>query len=169
MRPLGDRISGGRRGARGFGSSPRNYRSGLLLPGIGSRCPSLGDFSPRDNAEHSSRAHGGATVRRTRSTLKGTPLLRIDSTSPNESLDSDFAGLIGTIRRECLDRVIIIGERHRQTVLENYFEYYHHSRPHRSLAQDSPVTRPELTPEQGRVVEFPQVGGRHHLYTREAA
>jgi transposase InsO family protein len=77
--------------------------------------------------------------------------------------------LIGTIRRECLDRVIIIGERHLQTVLENYFEYYHHSRPHRSLAQDSPVTRPVLTPEQGRVVEFPQVGGLHHLYTRQAA
>ena len=63
----------------------------------------------------------------------------------------------------------VIGERHLQTVLENYFEYYHPSRPHRSWAQDSPVTRPELTPEQGRVVEFPQVGGRHHLYTREAA
>jgi hypothetical protein len=77
--------------------------------------------------------------------------------------------LIGTLRRECLDRVIIIDERHLQTVLENYFEYYHHSRPHRSLAQDSPVTRPVLTPEQGRVVEFPQVGGLHHLYTRQAA
>ena len=63
----------------------------------------------------------------------------------------------------------VIGERHLQTVLENYFEYYHHSRPHRSLAQDSPVTKPVLTPEQGRVVEFPQVGGLHHLYTRQAA
>ncbi len=77
--------------------------------------------------------------------------------------------LIGTIRRECLDRVIVIGERHLQTVLAHYFEYYHHSRPHRSLTQDSPVPRPVQAPEQGRVVEFPQVGGLHHLYTRQAA
>ena len=63
----------------------------------------------------------------------------------------------------------VIGERHLQRVLENFFEYYHHSRPHRSLTQDSPVPRPVMTPEQGSVVEFPQVGGLHHLYTRQAA
>ncbi len=62
--------------------------------------------------------------------------------------------LIGTIRRECLDHVIVIGERHLQDVLKDYFEYYHHSRPHRSLTQDSPVPRPVQTQEQGRVIEF---------------
>jgi len=77
--------------------------------------------------------------------------------------------LIGTIRRECLDHVIVIGERHLQDVLKDYFEYYHHSRPHRSLTQDSPVPRPVQTPEQGSVVEFPQVGGLHHLYASQAA
>lgn len=77
--------------------------------------------------------------------------------------------LIGTIRRECLDHVIVIGERHLQNLLKDYFEYYHHSRPHRSLTQDSPVPRSVQTPEQGRVVEFPQVGGLHHLYARQAA
>ena len=77
--------------------------------------------------------------------------------------------LIGTIRRDCLDHVIVIGERHLQRVLENFCEYYHHSRPHRSLTQDSPVPRPVIPPEQGPVVEFPQVGGLHHLYTRQAA
>jgi len=77
--------------------------------------------------------------------------------------------LIRTIRRECLDHVIVIGELHLQNVLKDYFEYYHHSRPHRSLTQDSPVPRPVQTPEQGRVVEFPQVGGLHHLYARQAA
>ena len=40
--------------------------------------------------------------------------------------------LIGTIRRECLDRAIVIGERHLQKVLKDYCEYYHHSPPHRS-------------------------------------
>jgi transposase InsO family protein len=77
--------------------------------------------------------------------------------------------LIGTLRRECLDHVIVMGERHLQVVLESYFKYYHRSRPHRSLTQDSPVPRPVQTPEQGRVVAFPQVGGLHHLYTRQAA
>jgi hypothetical protein len=69
-----------------------NYQSGLVVSGTESRFPSLGDFSLRDNAEHSSRARGEATARRTRPTLKGTRLLPIDSTSPNERLDSDFAG-----------------------------------------------------------------------------
>jgi hypothetical protein len=48
-------------------------------------------------------------------------------------------------------------------------DYYHRTRPHRSLAQDSPVPRPVQAPEHGRVIEFPQVGGLHHLYTRQAA
>ena len=77
--------------------------------------------------------------------------------------------LIGTIRRECLDRVIVIGESHLRKLLEDYFDYYHHSRPHRSLTQDSPVPRPVQAPEEGSVVEFPQVGGLHHVYTRQAA
>jgi len=76
--------------------------------------------------------------------------------------------LIGTVRREYLDQVIILGERHLQSVLEDYFDYYHRSRPHRSLSHDSPIPGPVMTPEQGVVVEFPQVGGLHHLYTRKA-
>ena len=63
----------------------------------------------------------------------------------------------------------VIGERHLQRVLETFFEYYHPSRPHQSLTQDSPVPRPVMTPEQGPVVEFTQVGGLHHLYIRQAA
>jgi hypothetical protein len=51
----------------------------------------------------------------------------------------------------------------------DYFQYYHCTRPHRSLAQDSPVPRPVTPPAQGPVVAFPQVGGLHHLYTRQAA
>jgi hypothetical protein len=63
----------------------------------------------------------------------------------------------------------VIGERHLLRVLDTFFEYYHPSRPHRSLTQDSPVPRPVMTPVPGRVVEFPQVGGLHHLYIRQAA
>ena len=64
MRLLGDRTSGGHRGARGFGSDLMNCRSGLLLPETGSDCPYLGGSSPGDSAEFSSRGHGGATPRR---------------------------------------------------------------------------------------------------------
>jgi hypothetical protein len=68
-----------------------------------------------------------------------------------------------------LDQIVIFGERQLRAVLEEYFEYCHHARTHRSLAQDSPVPRPVLPPSHGTVVEFPQIGGLHHLYTRRAA
>jgi transposase InsO family protein len=91
-------------------------------------------------------------------------------TAPRTSWQNPYVERpIETIRRECLDQVIVIGERHLQSVLKDYFDYYHLTRPHRSLAQDRPVPRPVMTPEQGPVVEFPQVGGLHHLYTRQAA
>ena len=77
--------------------------------------------------------------------------------------------LIGSIRRECLDPVIVLGERHLRRILTDYFDYYHRTRPHRSLAQDSPVPRLVTPPAQGPVVAFPQVGGLHHRYTRQAA
>jgi len=91
-------------------------------------------------------------------------------TAPHAPWQNPYAErLIGTIRRECLDQVIVLDERHLRTVLEDYFDYYHQSRPHRSLTQDSPLPRPVMTSDQGSVVELPQVGGLHHLYTRRAA
>jgi transposase InsO family protein len=91
-------------------------------------------------------------------------------TAPHAPWENPHAErLIGTLRRECLDQIVIFGERHLRVVLQEYFEYYHHARTHRSLAQDSPVPRPVLPPSLGTVVEFPQVGGLHHLYTRRAA
>ena len=77
--------------------------------------------------------------------------------------------LIGSIRRECLDRVIVFHERQRKQVLESYGEYYHEVRPHRSLAHDSPIPRPVESPERGKVIELPRVGGLHHHYSRQAA
>ena len=77
--------------------------------------------------------------------------------------------LIGRIRRECLDQIVILGEQHLTAVFKEYFDYYHRARTHRSLAQDCPIPRAVITPDQGRVVEFPLVGGLYHLYTRQAA
>lgn len=77
--------------------------------------------------------------------------------------------VIGSIRRECLDHVIVFGEASLRRTLSCYFSYYHHTRPHLSLAKDAPEPRPIQGPELGRVLAMPQVGGLHHRYERRAA
>ena len=77
--------------------------------------------------------------------------------------------LIGSLRRECLDHLIVLSERHVRRVLSEYLRYYHRSRSHLSLHKDCPETRPVEPPERGKVIELPQVGGLHHRYTRRAA
>jgi putative transposase len=77
--------------------------------------------------------------------------------------------LIGSIRCECLDRVIVLNERHLRRLMVECCDYYHRSRTHRSLGQDAPPERSIEPPEPGKVVEFPMVGGLHHLYRRQAA
>jgi transposase InsO family protein len=77
--------------------------------------------------------------------------------------------LIGSIRRECLDHVIILDEKGLRRVLRSYFEYYTHSRTHLSLDKDAPIARAVQPPELGKVVELPEVGGLHHRYERRAA
>jgi transposase InsO family protein len=77
--------------------------------------------------------------------------------------------LIGSIRRECLDHVIVINESSLRSVLQSYFEYYDHTRTHLALEKDAAVPRRVQSPEMGRVVELPQVGGLHHRYERRAA
>jgi len=76
---------------------------------------------------------------------------------------------IGSIGRECLDHVIVLGERHLHRVLTEYLDYYHNSRCHLSLDRNSPTPRDVEPPSLGEVVSIPQVGGLHHRYTRRAA
>jgi transposase InsO family protein len=76
--------------------------------------------------------------------------------------------IIGSIRRECLNHVIIFNERHLRQVLKSYARYYLEARTHLSLDKQSPVPRSIETPDQGRVVAIPQVGGLHHEYRRAA-
>ncbi len=76
--------------------------------------------------------------------------------------------LIGSIRRECLDHVIVLNERHLKRILNSYLDYYHHSRTHLSLNRNSPYKRDVEPREQGRVVAIPMVGGLHHRYRRAA-
>ena len=77
--------------------------------------------------------------------------------------------VIGSIRRECLDHMIILGERHLKRILSSYVDYYHSARTHLSLEKDSPDGRVVQPIEKGRVVELKRVGGLHHLYARMAA
>jgi putative transposase len=76
---------------------------------------------------------------------------------------------IGSIRRECLDHVIVINERHLRRVLHCYLAYYHGSRTHLALGKDTPEPRGVCPVSAGRVVARPEVGGLHHRYERHAA
>jgi transposase InsO family protein len=77
--------------------------------------------------------------------------------------------VIGTIRRECLDHVIVFDEAMLCRHLKMFVEYYHETRTHLSLEKDTPASRSVQPPESGSVVAVPQVGGLHHRYERRAA
>jgi transposase InsO family protein len=72
--------------------------------------------------------------------------------------------LIGSIRRECLDHVIVLGEGHLRRVLRNYANYYNPTRTHWSLSKDAPSSRP--IQRAGRIVSQAILGGLHHRYVR---
>ena len=76
--------------------------------------------------------------------------------------------LIGTLRRELLDHVIVLNEQHLMLHLKSYFDYYHGTRCHQSLDGNSPDPRLVEPPEKGRVISVPMVGGLHHRYCRAA-
>jgi putative transposase len=77
---------------------------------------------------------------------------------------------IGSVRRECLDHVIVCTERGLRRVLDAYVEYYLRSRTHLALDKDAPVPRPVASPaDGGGILAIPQVGGLHHRYERRAA
>jgi transposase InsO family protein len=77
--------------------------------------------------------------------------------------------VIGTIRRECLDHVIVFNEASLYQHVKAFLGYYHESRTHLSLDKDAPDTRPVQTADAGRIIAVPQVGGLHHRYERRAA
>ena len=77
--------------------------------------------------------------------------------------------VIGSIRRECLDHVIVMNAAGLHRVLQNYVEYSMRSRTHLALDKDAPRPRPVAPPSAGRIVGIPEVGGLHHLYDRIAA
>jgi len=91
-------------------------------------------------------------------------------TAPQSPWQSPYVErLIGSIRRECLDHVIVVNESSLRRHIASYVSYYRSSRCHLSLEKDSPDGRAIQPPELGRIVAVPMVGGLHHRYERRAA
>jgi putative transposase len=70
--------------------------------------------------------------------------------------------VIGSIRHECLDHVIVLGERHLRRLLTAYLTYYHGARTHLALEKAAPTPRCVPPPTEGRVIAFQEVAGLHH-------
>jgi len=95
--------------------------------------------------------------------------IRQVTTAPRAPWQNPFVErVIGSIRRECLDDVVILSERHLLRLLRAYVAYYNTVRPHQALGQNRPHPRDVQPPTCGRVVAIPQVGGLHHCNTRVA-
>ena len=76
---------------------------------------------------------------------------------------------IGSMRRDVLDHVLVLNDRHLKRLLTAYIAYYHRFRTHLALAMDCPHPRAVQPPETGEVIALPEVGGLHHHYERQAA
>ena len=76
--------------------------------------------------------------------------------------------IIGSIRRECIDHVIVFKEMYLKRTLRAYFSYYHKARTHLALDKQCPEPRPVEQPVPGTVIAFPHLGGLHHEYWRAA-
>jgi transposase InsO family protein len=104
-----------------------------------------------------------------RNRVKGMGIREV-LTAPQSPWQNPFAErLIGSIRRECLDHILMLSEPHLRRILTRYFAYYDRARTHLSLQKDAPDVRPVEPPEAGAVVQVPEVGGLHHRYVRRAA
>jgi transposase InsO family protein len=91
-------------------------------------------------------------------------------TAPRSPWQNAYAErFIGSVRRECLDHVIVLNAAGLRTILKSYVIYYMTSRTHLSLEKDAPTPRPVKSAGQGRVVAVPEVGGLHYRYDRCAA
>ena len=123
------------------------------------------DQAPRYFLRDRERIYGERLVQRVKSMGVKEALI-----APRSPWQNPYAErVIGSIRRECLDHVIILGEDHLYRILTDYLRYYNESHTHLSLDRNARVPRDVEPPSQGKVVAIPEVGGLHHRYTRVAA
>jgi transposase InsO family protein len=105
-------------------------------------------------------AYGAAFIRRLRAMG-----IRDRPTSARSPWQNGYAErLIGSVRRDCLDHVVVLSERHLRHLLVSYQKYYNEVRTHLSLQKDAPVRREVRG--TGRVLPMPLLGGLHHHYVR---
>ena len=91
-------------------------------------------------------------------------------TAPRSPWQNPYAErFIGSLRRECLDHIIVFSERSLYRHLQRFVAYYHRSRTHLGLEKDTPESRPIQSADMGRIIAMPEVGGLHHRYERRAA
>jgi transposase InsO family protein len=118
------------------------------------------DDAPQYLIRDRDRVYGEAFTRRIRAMG-----IRDRPTAPRSPWQNGHVErLIGSIRRECLDHILVLGERHLRHVLRSYTEYYNVARTHLSLVKETPV--PRAVHAAGRIVPLPILGGLHHHYVR---
>jgi transposase InsO family protein len=118
------------------------------------------DMAPRNMIRDRDRIYGIVVTRRLRAIG-----IRDKPTAPASPWQNGFAErLIGSIRRECLDHVIVWGEPHLRRILRSYANYYDNMRTHRSLNKDAPISR--SIQRIGIISSRPILGGLHHNYIR---
>ena len=123
------------------------------------------DSAPKYLIRDRDKIDGAAFVRRVRAMGIEQVL-----TAPQSPWQNPYCErVIGTLRRECLDHVIVLGEQHLRRILRRYLAYVHSSRTHLALDKDAPELRKRESPDGGKVAALPMVGGLHHRYTRRAA
>ncbi len=94
------------------------------------------------------------------------------NTAPHSPWQNPYCeGVIGSIRRYCLNHLIVFDEKHLKGILSDYFKYYHHDRTRLGLLKDTPFKRQvQFEPGNGELISLPWVGGLYHRYVwREAA
>ncbi len=130
----------------------------------------LREAFPWDSApRHVIRDRDGAYGAAFRATVKAMDIEEV-VTAPRSPWQNPYVErVIGSIRRDCLNHVIVLNERHLRRILVSYLDYYHRSRTHLSLGKDTPEGRSVQPGGTGEIVAFPQVGGLHHRYERLAA
>ncbi|MFH0341121.1 MAG: integrase core domain-containing protein [Chromatiales bacterium] len=91
-------------------------------------------------------------------------------TAPRSPWQNPYVGRsIGSIRRDCLDHMIVFNEHHLKRILQRYFEYYHRWRTHLGPEMDMPQGRVVQIPDKGNIIEIADLGGLHPHYLRQAA
>jgi len=116
--------------------------------------------APRYLIRDRDRVYGAAVIHRLRAMgIRDKPI------APGSPWQNGFAErLIGSIRRECVDHIVVLGEAHLRRILTKYAAYYNELRTHRSLGKDAPIHR--AIQHVGRIASVSVLGGLHHHYCR---